>query len=86
LLTADDETGADATELFNFLTGYSQQINYQQLLVAPINLRNRMTALIERENGTPASGRPARMIAKINRIADTRIIGKLYEASQEVAH
>ncbi len=83
LLTAEDETGADATELFNFLTGYSQQINYKQLLVAPVNLRNRMTALIEREMEHQRAGRPARMIAKINRIADTRIIAKLYEASQE---
>jgi polyphosphate kinase len=83
LLTADDETGADATELFNFLTGYSQQIDYQQLLVAPVNLRDRMTALIEREMEHQRAGRPARMIAKINRIADTRIIAKLYEASQD---
>jgi polyphosphate kinase len=50
--------------------------------VAPVNLRDRMTSLIEREIEHQREGRPARIIAKINRIADTRIIGKLYEASQ----
>lgn len=82
LLTANDDIGADATELFNYLTGYSRQNQYQELLVAPVNLRDRMTALIEREIEHQLAGRPAHIIAKINRIADTRIIGKLYEASQ----
>lgn len=82
LLTANEEIGADATELFNYLTGYSRQTEYQQLLVAPVNLRDKMTALIEREIEHQRAGRPARIIAQINRIADTRIIGKLYEASQ----
>jgi len=82
LLTANEGIGADATELFNYLTGYSRQSDYQQLLVAPVNLRDRMTSLIEREIEHQREGRPARIIAKINRIADTRIIGKLYEASQ----
>jgi polyphosphate kinase len=82
LLTANEDIGADATELFNYLTGYSRQNEYQQLLVAPVNLRDRLTALIEREIEHQRAGRPARIIAKINRIADVRIIGKLYEASQ----
>jgi polyphosphate kinase len=82
LLTASEEIGADATELFNYLTGYSRHNQYQQLLVAPVNLRDRITALIECEIEHQRAGRPARIIAKINRIADTRIIGKLYEASQ----
>ncbi|MDX6611993.1 MAG: polyphosphate kinase [Blastocatellia bacterium] len=82
LLTANEDIGADATELFNYLTGYSRQNQYQELLVAPVNLRDRMTALIEREIEHQRAGRPARIIGKINRIADTRIIGKFYEASQ----
>ena len=82
LLTANDEIGADATELFNYLTGYSRQTKYQQLLVAPVNLRDRLTELIDREIEHQREGRPAHIIIKINRIADTRMIGKLYEASQ----
>jgi polyphosphate kinase len=82
LLTANEDIGEDATELFNYLTGYSRQSQYRQLLVAPVNLRDRLSALIEREIEHQQAGRPARIIAKINRIADTRIIGKLYEASQ----
>ncbi|MEA2204853.1 MAG: polyphosphate kinase [Blastocatellia bacterium] len=82
LLTANEDIGEDATELFNYLTGYSRQNEYQQLLVAPVNLRDRLSALIEREIEHKQAGRPAHIIAKINRIADTRIIGKLYEASQ----
>lgn len=82
LLTANDEIGADATELFNYLTGYSRKTDYQQLLVAPVNLRDKVTELIEREIEHQRAGRPAHIVIKINRIADTRIIGKLYEASQ----
>jgi polyphosphate kinase len=81
-LTADEEIGADATDLFNFLTGFSRQKEYRQLLVAPVNLRERMTALIERETAHARAGRPARIAAKINRLADTKIIRALYEASQ----
>ncbi|HEY0080656.1 MAG TPA: polyphosphate kinase 1 [Pyrinomonadaceae bacterium] len=82
LLTADEEIGADATDLFNFLTGYSRQKVYRQLLVAPVNLRERMLKLIERETEHAREGRPARIVAKINRLADTQIIRSLYEASQ----
>jgi polyphosphate kinase len=82
LLTADEEIGADATELFNYLTGCSQQTEYRRLLVAPVNLRERMIGLIEREIEHRRAGRPAHIIAKINRLADTEIIRKLYEASQ----
>ncbi len=82
LLTANDDIGADAVELFNFLTGFSRQKEYRQLLVAPVNLRERMTALIEREAAHAAAGRPARIVAKINRVADTDIIRSLYQASR----
>ena len=49
LFTCDEETGRDATDLFNFLTGYSAKRDYQKLLVAPVNLRERCEALIQRE-------------------------------------
>ena len=82
LLTDDDEIGEDATELFNFLTAYSQKDNFRKLLVAPINLRERITELIERETAHARKGLPARIIAKMNRLADVEIIRALYEASE----
>jgi polyphosphate kinase len=82
LFTADEEIGADATELFNYLTGCSRQTEYGKLLVAPVNLRERLTALIDREIAHQNAGRPARIIAKFNRLADREIIHKLYEASR----
>jgi polyphosphate kinase len=82
LFTADDEVGADATELFNYLTGCSRQIEYRKLLVAPVNLREKTTALIDREIDHAAAGKHAYIAAKINRLADKEMIEKLYEASQ----
>jgi polyphosphate kinase len=82
ILTADEEIGADASDLFNFLTGYSRQKQYRKLLVAPVNLRQRMISLIERETEHARSGRPARICVKINRLADLDVIRALYEASQ----
>lgn len=82
LFTADDEIGRDATELFNFLTGYSLQKDYRKLMVAPVSLRDKLNALFSREIEHQRAGRPARIIAKFNRLADKQIIEKLYEASQ----
>ncbi|HEV7890254.1 MAG TPA: polyphosphate kinase 1 [Pyrinomonadaceae bacterium] len=82
LLTAEDEVGEDATDLFNFLTGYSRQKEFRRLLVAPSNMREKMVALIRREAEHARQGRPARIIVKINRLADRAVIGALYEASQ----
>src|SRR5687768_5570445 len=82
LLTADEVIGADATDLFNFLTGYSRQKEYRRVYVAPVNLRERMVSLIEREAEHARAGRPARIIAKNNRLADTKVIRALYEASR----
>jgi polyphosphate kinase len=81
LFTADSEIGADASELFNYLTGYSRQQNYRRLLISPVNLREKLTALIERETANARTGRPARIIAKLNRLADPNIIQALYDAS-----
>ncbi len=82
LFTADEEIGADATELFNYLTGCSRQSEYRKLLVAPVNLREKTTALIDREIAHSREGKPAHIIAKVNRLADKQIIEKLYEASE----
>ncbi|HEY0099259.1 MAG TPA: polyphosphate kinase 1, partial [Pyrinomonadaceae bacterium] len=82
LFTADEEIGADASELFNYLTGYSRQKEYRRLMVAPVNLRESMLALIRREAEHAKAGRTARMVIKINRLADVEIIRALYEASQ----
>ncbi len=82
LLTANAEIGRDVSDLFNFLTGYSYQTEYRQLLVAPINLRERMLELIERETENQISGKQARIIVKINSLTDDKIIHALYRASQ----
>ena len=82
LLTADDDLGADATDLFNFLTGFSRQKEYRKMLVSPVALRDKTVALIRREAEHARAGRPARIVVKINRLADTRVIAALYEASQ----
>ena len=82
LFTADREIAADATEFFNYLTGCSKQTDYRQLLIAPVNLREKLTKLIERETVHARAGRPARIVAKLNRLADPAIIQTLYEASQ----
>ncbi|MEO8041031.1 MAG: RNA degradosome polyphosphate kinase, partial [Acidobacteriota bacterium] len=71
-----------ATELFNYLTVYSQRENFSKLLVAPINLRRRMIELIGREAENAKRGIPARITAKINRLADAEIVNALYDASR----
>ncbi|MCY7390913.1 MAG: polyphosphate kinase, partial [Leptolyngbyaceae cyanobacterium CAN_BIN12] len=82
LLTCCEDLGADLTDLANFLTGYSRQTSYRKLLVAPVNLRDRMSALIQRETENARAGKPARIIAKMNALTDVEMIKKLYEASQ----
>jgi len=79
LLTADDEIGEDATSLFNFLTGYSQQDKYKRLMVAPLNLRQRLISLIRRERKHKKAGR---IIIKANSITDTEVVDELYLASK----
>ncbi|TAM60004.1 polyphosphate kinase 1 [bacterium] len=80
--TCRDEIGADVTDLFNFLTGFSHREAYRTLLVAPVNLRASVLRLIEREAGHARSGRPARIVAKMNAITDHAVIRALYEASR----
>ncbi len=82
ILTADEAFGADATDLFNFLTGYSLQDKYEQLLVAPLNLRDRLIALIRREAMNKKAGKPASIVIKCNSITDEGIVDELYAASK----
>lgn len=82
MLTANPEIGDDATDLFNYMTGFSRPREYTHLMVAPVNLRDRMLALIEREIDHARAGRQAYIAAKINRLTDLEIIDALYRASQ----
>lgn len=77
-----DELGADLTDLFNFLTGYSRQQAYRKLLVAPVTLRDQMEALIRREIEHTRGGKAGKIVAKMNSLVDFRMIKLLYEASQ----
>lgn len=82
LLSSRRELGADLTDLFNALTGYSKQRDYRKLLVAPVSLRHRMNSLIQREIDAVGKGHPGRIVAKMNSLVDQKLIAKLYEASQ----
>ncbi|MBV8843997.1 MAG: polyphosphate kinase 1 [Bryobacterales bacterium] len=82
MLTADEETGADATALFNYLTGYSRQKKFQKLLVAPLNMRPRLEELIEREIAVQQNGGSGHLIFKMNALEDGPMIKLLYRASQ----
>ncbi len=82
MFTCDEEIGADSTDLFNYLTGYSAKKEYSKLLVAPINLRSRMVSLIQREIEHARRGEKAHLIFKTNALVDRPIIQLLYQASQ----
>jgi polyphosphate kinase len=82
MFTCDEDIGADSTDLFNYLTGYSAKKDYRKLLVAPINLRARITELVEREIQHQSSGVQGHLIFKVNSLVDKHIIQLLYRASQ----
>jgi polyphosphate kinase len=82
MFTCDEDMGADATDLFNYLTGYSTKQSYRKLLVAPVNLRENIEALVKREIEHARAGHKARLIFKMNSLVDSRMIQLLYEASQ----
>jgi polyphosphate kinase len=81
-MTSDLDLGADCSELFNYMTGYSDQETYRKLIVAPMNLRKRFIELIRREVEHHAAGRPAGIFAKANALTDTKLIDELYAASR----
>jgi polyphosphate kinase 1 len=88
LLSCREDLGSDLTDLFNYLTGYSRQVSYRKLLVAPVNMRERFLALIRREvefcrlQAEGGNGSCGRIVAKMNALVDPQIIVALYEASQ----
>ncbi|MBE0669184.1 MAG: polyphosphate kinase 1 [Anaerolineales bacterium] len=82
IFTCDEDMGADATDLFNYLTGYSTKQDYKKLLVAPVNLRQQIEDLIKREVEHARAGNKARIILKMNSLVDNRMIQLLYMASQ----
>jgi polyphosphate kinase len=82
LITCSPSIGADVSDLFNSLTGYSRQRLYRKLLVAPVNLRARFIELIRREAQHAVAGRAARIIGKMNALVDAEVIDELYRASQ----
>jgi len=79
LLSADPALGADLTELFNHLTGYSRSVRYRRLLVAPEDLRPALRDLIRRE---AAKGDRGRIAMKMNSLVDPELIDELYAAAQ----
>ena len=78
LLSSDPDLTADVADLFNFLTGYSNQRTYRKALVAPVSLRARLLELIQEEAASP----DGRIVIKANNLVDPRIIEALYAASQ----
>jgi len=82
LLTCDEAMGADASDLFNYLTGYSAKRSYRKFLVAPLNMREGVQALIEREIAHAGQGQAAHLILKLNSLVDKPMMQLLYRASQ----
>lgn len=82
LFSCREDLGIDVTDLFNYLTGYSQQNSYRRLLVAPVNMRDRLLQLIQQEIDVCQQGRHARIVAKMNSLVDPTLIQALYRASQ----
>lgn len=81
MITCQEQLCADASELFNRLTGYAPAAAYQKLMVAPEHLRPEFAKLIEREIAHARAGRTARLIFKMNALVDPKLIRRLYEAS-----
>jgi polyphosphate kinase len=82
LFTNDEEIAGDVSNLFNYLTGYSDKTDYRRLMVAPVNLRARLEAMIAREMQIARRGDKAHLIFKVNSLAEPATIRQLYEASR----
>ena len=81
LMTCNPQIGEDATAVFNMLSGYSEPLHWNKLVVAPIWLRNRFLKMIRRETQNALKKKPAHIMAKMNSLCDKEIIAALYEAS-----
>jgi len=82
LFTADPAVLDDVSEIFNYLTGYSQRAEFNHMLVAPVSLRSRFVELLERERAHVQAGRPGHVIIKNNAVTDPAIVRALYRAAQ----
>ena len=82
ILSCHEAFGTDLTDLFNYLTGYSRQQSYKELLIAPVSLRSRMTQFIRHEAELAKAGKVGRILVKMNALVDPKIIAELYRASQ----
>jgi len=82
MLTCDPSIGADCTDLFNYLTGYSVKTSYRKLLVAPVTLRQGFEKLIQREIEHQRNGQGGHLLLKMNALLDRKMIQLLYQASQ----
>jgi len=82
VFTADPDLGADAAAFFNAVTGYSQPQKFRRIEAAPFGLRDRLLELIRTETELALDKQPARIVAKVNALLDTRLIDALYTASQ----
>ncbi len=78
IFTADPDLGADLSELFNHLTGFSHETSYRKALVAPVRLRNQLLDLVRHE----IESGDGRIVIKVNNLSDPKMIDALYEASQ----
>lgn len=81
-LTCDEAIADDVTDLFNTLTGYSTMSEYRKLLVAPVNLRQNLETLIQKEIKLAQDGKEGRIILKVNSLIDPAMIRLLYHASE----
>jgi len=80
--TADKEVAKDVADIFNLLTGYSNQKEFSKLFVSPINTRDKFLELIEKEIQNKKNGGEGHLIFKFNSLVDTKLISALYEASK----
>ena len=81
IFTCNEAIGEDATAVFNMLSGYSEPLSWNELVLAPIWLRTRFMRLIARETKHAREGKPEKIVAKMNSLCDEGIIAALYEAS-----
>jgi polyphosphate kinase len=81
MFTDDEDICADVSDIFNYLTGYSKQTEFRKLIVAPISMREKILALINREIENIKNGGNGKIIFKMNSLVDPVIISALYEAS-----
>ena len=81
IFTCNEAIGEDATAVFNMLSGYSEPLSWNELVLAPIWLRTRFMRLIARETKHAREGKPAKIVAKMNSLCDEGSIAALYEAS-----